>query len=948
MKSSFIGECARYLYDIYGAEISKLNILLPSRRATLFFNLELSKIIGDSPIWQPKFQSLDNLFSLLSGIEKAERLKLIVVLYDVYSKHHSEPFDKFYYWGDMLLSDFDTIDNYMIDAEKLYSNSSDLHEIEERFDFLPEEDIVEINRFWRHFHKNRDSQEKQNFFNIWKSLFAIYTEFKKRLEGENIGYSGMIYRNVAERLISKELTIDSTINYAIIGFNALSSTERVLFDAIKKGCKSDFLWDMDNFYIDNTNNEAGIFIRNNIKRYGESNNKIKRDNYVEKKDITILNSPSSSIESKYVWEFLEQCNSKALSEGKRLGAETAIILTDESLLLPVLYSIPPCIEHFNVTAGYELRLTEAYSLCESLLSLQANIINNNEFYYKDIERLVSHPLIRLSLSSKEMIQLDKIVSGGKVSNRIYYDVAEFTLDKFSTMLFSPVSGWMLISDYLINILDIILSALTISPERDRFGMETQEAIFRSRNTIAMLKDLIISVGIKLNDTIYLSLLRKHLQGERIPFEGEPLIGIQIMGILESRNLDFDNVLFLSVGEANFPSKSIGASFVPSNLRHGYGLPTSNEHQAMYSYYFYRLLQRASRVDISYVSMTDGVRSGEASRYIHQLKFEKPHNVKELNLALDITTSDVDDRKQIKDKLSQDYISALLSGKKQLSATSLDIYIQCPMKFFYIYVESILDREVDREVEMGALEMGNVLHSTLQEIYKPLIGLSHDMLTKRLKDVKQKDIETALHKQLSEVLLIEVEDFDMPTQNSGKFIASYINSIIKYDLSRSDDFTLLAIESNIDDKIDVDDNNIHFKGVIDRVDMTASGVIKIIDYKSGATKSCNSIFSLFDTQEEKHNKPIMQSLLYSMLYSRKNKVRVTPMLYYAKSISKENFSPIIKIKSLGEIHHYEDISSEFEGELKEKLRELLDIDLPFYKCNNSAVCKYCEFIDLCNI
>ena len=944
MKNSFMGECAKFLYGKHKEEISNLNILMPSRRATLFFNLELSKLIKGTPVWQPKFQSLDKIFSSLCGIEKADKLKLIVLLYSIYSKYHKESFDKFYYWGEMLISDFDTIDNYMIDAEKLYTNSADLRDIEERFDYLPDEDIEEINRFWRHFKNTRDSNEKDFFFNIWKTLFPIYTEFKAELTKENIGYSGMIYRTVADKLVAKEIVIDSDINYAVIGFNALSSTERVLFDAINESKNVDFLWDTDSSYLTNRNNEAGLFIRSNIKRYGESNN-LNRDNYIQPKDITIVNSPSSSIECKYVWEFLEDCNNKAAQNGKKLGPETAIILTDESLLLPVLYSIPKCVDHFNVTAGYELKLTEAYSLCETLLSLQANYRNdsNGEFYYKNVESIITNPLIRLNIDEDNLQIIDKIVKDN--NKKIYYESKDLGTCDFLKTIFTKAIGWVNVSDYLLYALNSTFNHLNSTTEIIK---ETKEAVFRTINTIDSLKDLITSIKIELNDNIFLSVLRKHLQGERISFEGEPLLGIQIMGILESRNLDFENVLILSVTEDNFPSKSIGASYIPSNLRHGYGLPTNNDHQAMYSYYFYRLLQRSTRADISYVSMTDGLSNGEPSRYIHQLRYAGEHNIKELNLTLDLTTSDVDNNSQPKDGGTKKYIDRIIGGKQHLSASSLSNYIQCPMKFYYGNVEGLREMDKEREIELGSLEMGNALHLTMYNLYTPFISLPHSQLISKLESITNEDIENEVNIQLSEISGKKISDFDATITNSRKFIVSYVSTIIQYDLSRNDNFTILGLEENIESVLNIDDATIKFKGQIDRLDNTPSGVVKIIDYKSGKRSKCQNIESLFDTNEEYHNKPVMQSILYSLLYSKNHNVITAPALYNVRSMNTKDFMPLITIKEDGEITRLDVIQDKYEEQLKFKLQELINYDIPFYKCNNEKVCQYCDYYDLCNM
>lgn len=923
MENSFIGECVAFLYKKYGEDISNIKIVLPSKRASLFFNLELSRLIGNKPIWQPKFYSLDSIFGELSGLVVAERLKLLVVLYNIYSKYHKESFDQFYYWGDMLLNDFEAVDNYMVDARLLFENSADIKEIESRFDYLSQEDTEEIRRFWSHFGETRNSDEKEYFFSIWKTLFPIYTEFKERLAEEGIGYRGMIYRQVAVDILSGEKSIDDDDRYALIGFNALSNTEKILFDALKN---HDFLWDSDDSYVKSKNSEAGLFLRPNIERYGEANRHVERGNYSKPKEITVLSAPSASMECKYVWEFLEKC-----SDGgrKTLGAETAIILTDESLLLPVLYSIPPYVAHFNVTAGYELRLTQAYSLTENIISLQTNY--KEEFYYKDVESILSNPLIRLVLSGEEIKQAGEVIS----KKEIYYKPQLLAVGDFLSVLFTKKSGWEQISDYLLFLYNRILTKLSGE------SAETKEALFRAFNTISSLKILIAGVQVELSDNVFLSLLRKHLKHERISYEGEPLIGIQVMGILESRTLDFENVLLLSVGEENFPSKSMGASFIPSNLRHGYGLPTSNYHQAMYSYYFYRLLQRATRVDISYVSMGNEISSGEPSRYIHQLIYAREHNICQQELSLNITTSDITDQQIVKSGKSVKFIEGVKLLQKTLSASSLHSYIECPVKFYYSRIECIGEQE-EREKELDAAGRGNVLHDALAAIYSPLQGKSHDYIIEQLSTLTVEVIEQKVSEFLSSML--GVEDFDANIKHSRKLLVHYIQSVINYDLKRSDNFTIQGVEVPIDGVV----CGVKFYGVIDRIDMVPSGAVVVIDYKSEKYSIADSVVSLFDTSERQNNKPTMQSLLYALLYSRKNNIEVIPSLYYVREMNKPKFLPTVKIKSSGEIIRFSSIENEFETELAAKLAELLDIETPFYKCDNENKCKYCNFIDLCAI
>lgn len=918
---SFIQESVSYLYNKYGNEISNKKIVLPSKRASLFFNLELSRLIENRPIWQPKFYSIDNLFTELSGAVTAERLKLLVVLYNAYTKFHKESFDQFYYWGEMLLSDFDTIDNYMVDARLLFENSADIKDIELQFDYISEEDAQEISRFWTHFNQTKNSEEKEYFFNIWKSLYPIYCDFKQRLASEGIGYRGMICREMAEKLSSGEQKIENSSDYVIVGFNALSNTEKILFDSLPQ---SEFLWDSDDSYLNNKNSEAGLFLRQNITRYGESNISTNRDNFRKQKDITIVKSPSASMECKYVWEFLTQC----AADGRKLGSETAIVLTDESLLLPVLYSIPPFIEHFNVTAGYDLRLTQAYSLTESLISLQVNY-KDNAFYYKDVDNILSNPLIAnliesLSLSDKE----------------IYFPTLVLQNGPFTTRLFTKMKGWEAISDYLLFLFNAILRTLSDQTP------QAKEAIFRAFNTVASLKALIGTLNIELSDHIFFSLLRKHLGSERISFEGEPLLGIQIMGILESRTLDFENVLILSVGEENFPSKSMGASFIPSNLRHGYGLPTNIYHQSIYSYYFYRLIQRAKRVDISYISMSNDLSSGEPSRYIHQLLYANEHHIKQLELSLNLTTSDVGESTMPKNKKSTRYLEGIIKSINSLSASSLYNYIECPMRFYYTNIEKLKDEDEQREKELDAIESGNALHYSLEKIYKPLEKITHSQLIGCLKKIKTEDIVEIVDGELK--IILGTDNFDANVKHSRKSIVYYISTIIKYDLSRTDNFTIECIEEELNETLIIGDKKVRFTGRIDRVDKLPSGLYMIIDYKSGKGSVINSISSLFNTNEEFNNKAAMQAILYSLLYASKYSVETIPALYYVREMNKKDFSPLLALDRKTKLYRLSDVKEEYMLEITTKITELLDFGTPFYKCDSESKCKYCNFRDLCSI
>lgn len=927
---TFIEESVGFLYSKFGADISDVTIIIPSRRSSLFFNQALARLIGDRPIWQPKYIALPDLFSELGGAKPAERLKLIALLYSVYSKYHKETFDQFYYWGDMLLNDFEAIDNYMVDSRVLFDNSGDIRDIESSFDFMEDGDREEIARFWRNFSKSKNSEEKEFFFNIWRTLYPIYTEFKELLRGQNIGYTGMICRDVAEKIIAGEISIPADKNYAVIGFNALSNTEKALLDALKKGENVTFLWDSDDYYSLKSDSEAGIFLRPNILRYGEDN-KIVRSNFLKEKDITVIKSPSKSLESKYVWEFLSQCQAKAQSEGRELGPETAIVLTDESLLMPILYSIPPEIKHFNVTAGYELRVTQIYTLIESIIALQTNA--DEEFYYKDVDKILSNSLIIKTIDAEEY----KALRGGLSKDIIYYKRSVFEGETFASVLFTKHRGWSNICSYLLK----IINRISITSMRENNII--RESLFRSYSAIESISELIGSLGIDVNDKILYSLIRKHLRKERISFEGEPLIGIQIMGILESRTLDFENVLILSVEEDNFPSKSIGASFIPANLRSGYGLPTSKHHQAIYSYYFYRLIQRANRVDVSYVSVGDETSTGEPTRYIHQLIYANNHEIKDLTLSIDLSLSDSDEIRISKEGSVGDFVNEIKEGDRRLSASAFHNYVECPLRYYYDKVEKISEDE-EREMEVDGLAIGNFIHHIMEELYKPFIGIENSDLKDKLKIISDIEINAIMEKFIVEWAGDMYETLKTDLYFARQTILKHIRHIIDYDLRRTDGFRILELESEVIGDI----GGYMFYGLIDRVDVLPNGLRMIIDYKSGANKVVDNISELVDTQNDLNSKPHLQALIYSSVYSKKNNVDVVPALYYSADMGSEEYTPLLKVKSLSFIEKYSDVKEEFELVIDGKLEELTNTEIPFYQCNKGKKCDYCRFVQICEL
>ena len=714
----FISELAERLYDRYGDEVSSLRMVFPSRRARLFFSDALASV-ARRPLWQPRFESLGEIMERVAGMCLSDEIKLVTELYKVYSRYHDESFDAFYFWGGMLLADFDQIDKYLIDADMLFSNMGDLKALESDRSYLTAEQIEVIARFWRSFGLESEfSEEKERFMTIWRSMADVYHGFRDRLREQGLAYEGMIHREAAERLSGEEAvewSDDPQARYVVAGFNALSECEKRLFRRMYGSGRVEFYWDYDDYYVGNPDYEAGLFLRENIRNFpSPSGERLSCDRFRRPKRIEIVSAPSDSMQCKYVHEFL----SGLIERGIRPGKQTAIVLTDESLLLPVLYSIPEQIEQVNVTMGYPLRQTMAYSFVERLVELQSRRKPGRDgepmYYHSDVTGLLLHPYVRAC---------DPAAAGlaAEILRRQSIYVRRSMLvpglgDRSAVRAGRLMAGAFRIYPRLAVAGDPACRVGRRCPAAEgSFSRRSSTGSRRLENSLA-------GSGLEVTTPVFASLLRKTLQDVRIPYEGEPLSGVQIMGILETRNLDFEHVLVLSVNDDTFPgNRAVSSSFIPYNLRYAYGLPTPQHHEGVYAYYFYRLLQRAETVHLAYCSRSDDKRTGEPSRYVYQLEYESPHRPlrRAIRLGVNLTkTEPVSASKTGRTaRILEEYLDG---GGRSLSPTAFYQYVECPLRFYFRHVAGLKPvEEIAEEVDLPMF--GTILHRAMELLYMPLLG-----------------------------------------------------------------------------------------------------------------------------------------------------------------------------------------------------------------------------------
>ncbi|MFI3301645.1 MAG: PD-(D/E)XK nuclease family protein [Rikenellaceae bacterium] len=942
--TTFLDEVADSLYSKYGDKISELNIIFPSRRARLFFVDALSRIT-QRPVWQPRWVSIDEMMSRAAGVEIADRVRLIAELYRVYSEHHTETFDKFYFWGEILLADFDMVDKYMIDADMLFCNISDIKELESDLSYLTPEQMEIVKSFWGAINETGDlSKEKEKFLHIWRSLKPIYHKYQQSLERLGIAYTGMAHRKAVARLSTEEYTFEGSGTYAIVGFNALSECEKQLISELQKSNEVDIFWDYDDYYKLRDEQEAGLFIRDNTARF-PSTAEILHNNMHSPKNVEVIAAASNILQCKYISKIIEQIT----SSGQMIDKNTAIVLTNENLLIPLLYSLPESVGKVNVTMGYPLRESLAYSFLERLIELQHHSRKSGtQFYHIDVVGLLSHPYIashsaELCETLRGMIHKQRMIS---------VDAEVLHKSELLSVIFSAQDSWTKMSQYLTD----CISAILQQPHAEDNGNERDEFLTFISSHITTLHNSIEACDIEMSIPIYISLLRRHIQTLRVPFEGEPLEGIQVMGILETRNLDFRNVIIVSMSDDNFPGNHVSQpSFVPYNLRAAYGLPTPEHHEGVYAYYFYRLLQRAENVWMLYSSHADEKSSGEPSRYIYQLDYESHFDLKRLSVGVDVNMIKPETIEVAKVGRVAEQLARFTDPENpiSISPTALYRYIACPLRF-YFYSLAGIKRDDELSEDVDAPMFGIILHAAIEKLYfdkEKNAPIQIGKLRQRLNNLEQ-IVEEAINKHYLQKESAKSSEYPGNILLIKEIVCKYIrDGVVAYDLAHPD-FIVQGVEQKVELHYPLEDGRqIKLKGILDRVDLMKDGSIRIVDYKTGtAHLEFKGIEKLFTGNGTERMSNVIQTLLYSMMLYKNGEPKVTPSLFYVRQMGDKNYSPNIVDCSTKEkrvISSYEECKDEFEQRIQETINELFDESVPFTQCDkDDEICTHCDYRTIC--
>ena len=952
----FLQLVAHDLYTKIGNDLSRTVLVFPNKRANLFFNEYLAEE-SDQPIWSPAAMSISDLLQKLSVQKVGDPIRLVCELYKVFKEETEsrETLDDFYFWGELLISDFDDVDKNMVDADKLFSNLQDLKNLMDDYEFLDEEQEEAIRQFFQNFSIERRTELKEKFISLWDKLGIIYHRYREKLAELGIAYEGMLYRNVIEQLDTDRLKYDK---YVFVGFNVLNKVEKEFFQKLQKAGKAMFYWDYDLFYTQRiSKHEAGEFIKRNLIDFPNELPESYFDIFRKPKKIRYISASTENAQARFLPEWVKatQTHTTQIVSEK----ENAIVLCNEALLLPVLHSIPQDVQNVNITMGFPLAQTPVYSFINAAMELQTNGYrpDTGRFTYEAVSKILKHPYTRQL--SDHATRLERELTK---TNRFYPLPSELKKDGFLTILFTPQSNIRELCDYLLRLIKSISILYRKEGEYDDiFNQLYRESIFQSHLKINRLYSLIESGELSVRTDTLKRLITKVLTASNIPFHGEPAIGLQIMGVLETRNLDFRNLIMLSLNEGQLPKAGGESSFIPYNLRKAFGMTTIEHKNAVYAYYFYRLIQRAENITLLYNTSSDGLNRGEESRFMLQLLVEGPHEITREYLEAGQSPQNtleiqIEKTPEILRRLYRAYDTAQPESVI-LSPSALNTYLDCRLRFYYRYVAGLkTPDEVSAEIDSALF--GTIFHLSAQLAYTDLTAngkmIQREDLERLLRDeIKlQGYVDQAFKQELFKVALEEKPEYNGVQLINSKVIVSYLKQLLRNDLQYTP-FEMVAMEKKVSEKITIQTAlgpfTLRLGGTIDRMD-AKEGTLRIVDYKTGGSpKIPANIEQLFTPSETRPNY-IFQTFLYAAIMSRKQPLMVAPALLYIHRAASESYSPVIEMgeprKPKIPVNNFAFFEDEFRERLQALLEEIFDEKELFTQTEDMKKCAYCDFKVIC--
>lgn len=955
MRKTFLEYVAEDLLKKYGIDLSRITLVFPNKRASLFLNEHLARM-ADGPLWSPVYTTISQLFRDRSERVVADNIKLVCDLYRIYVQctGTTETLDHFYGWGMLMLSDFDDIDKNLADATDVFRNLSNIHELDD-VSYLSEEQREVLKRFFSNFSDDYNTELKNRFLQLWQNFGNIYNSFNAHLQEEGLAYEGALYREV----VNNDLATYDADTYIFVGFNMLQKVEQKLFTLLAKAGKAKFYWDFDRYYMEGANNEAGYYIRQYLEAF--PNELFNRDdeiynNFRTEKELRFISASTETIQGRFVGHWLQN------EDFVRAGRKTAVVLCDENLLQTVVHSLPSEVENVNITTGFPLAQSPVSSFVNALINLQTiGYTKSAERYRLQYVRAVLRHPYSLFLSDNCTEQLRTL----EEHHTYYPSRQEMAVDEGLTLIFANLEeGVADVQTYHAKLVDWILSMLKTVGKRTQETDDhlMKEAIYRMYTLFNRLHELIVSGDLSVDLITLLRLITQLVQSTSIPFHGEPAIGLQVMGVLETRNIDFDNVLLLSCNEGNMPKGVNDASFIPYAIRKAHSLTTIDHKVAIYSYYFHRLLQRAQNITILYNSATEDGHTGEMSRFMLQMLVESGHKIERLSLQAGQMPNVLQPHAVEK----TDSIMQQLMKLDKLSPTAINRYLRCQLLFFYNTVAGL--KESDEETDdIDNRTFGNIFHKGSQLIYEQLMDANFTVSENAIKDflADKSALQRIVDRTFNEELFKVANANQHPQYNGLQLInrgviISYLKKLLQMDLSLTP-FRILAMEKPVEQEVvfnvDCKTHTLTIGGYVDRLDEVEEGngkVIRVVDYKTGrkpqtAVAAFEDIFS-GDKVTKNHADYYLQTFLYAAIVRdslkwNKQKLPVSPALLFIQQASAEENDPVLRVgkERINDIAVYH---NDFWAHLKALLSEIFNKERAFMPTKDRERCTRCPYKQVC--
>lgn len=945
----FLKEVADYFFNHLEKPLDAYCVVLPSKRGALFFKQHLANVHQETT-WLPTILTAEQLIEELSELSVLNDIDLVCHLYESYKICYgdgAEPFDSFLKWGHLILQDFNEIDRYLADSKQLYDNLQHIKEIEN----------------WS-LGETALSEMQLNYLHFMQSLGKIYVHFTDFLITNGWAYQGLAYKTAVTKLNGSGLP-NKYRQFIFCGFNALNAAELKILKHLQNIGKAELLWDADAYYFNNQSHEAGLFLRQNQKLFGSFKHIEIGEHFKTTKNIKLISLPKQIGQAQVVKQEVQSL----LSAGVNLK-DVAIVLANEKLLWPILNQLPAGVEHVNITMEYPIKFTSAFNLLEQLIKLQIGLKQQKykgRIYHKDLNGLLLHPLFAnyLHLKSKSL-KIPQVLQNLKLRNIAFLSKSNLqALFEDSFKFINPfISVHQTVADFnltLCSLIDELIEQLTLHTQNALTVLELQYLTVIKKHLNRMAE--IVSAENYFNDlSSYKQLFQQIIGSGSVPFIGEPLKGLQLMGVLETRTLDFKYVIFVNVNEGILPASKNSNSFLPNDLKRAFGLPLYTEKAAIYAYHFYRLLQRAQQICITYDSVTDTFGKGEKSRFLTQLLIELPTYNQSIRLSEKVAEykeapSQLQNNISIpKNEVTVQPILKKITSSDQyggLSASALNTFSDCSLKFFFRYGAKLKEPEQLEEYAESNTQ-GQILHLTLENLYRPLVNqILKAEVVKQLKNEVDKQVNASFQQ------FFDQKELYGKNLLQKEVVKSHVISQIERDvinciksLEQNQSITLLGLEYTLESSLDISVNGNNYKvwvkGTIDRIEKKGAD-IEISDYKNSVNDSdkfeIDSEFSDLFINTKYHKQ--FQLIVYSWLLYKTNLYapeQIKPCIIAFKSKKdaaqylKQNRKPFVFSAAFFEA---------FEAALITRIQELLSYNTTFVQTTDTEICNFCAYNIICN-